>query len=83
MEAKHIGIIIYFCDKIKQLVNTVIKKLFLNIIIKKFWRKFMTKKIIPLFLVFCLMSSTCFAFSENYTWTTLDGTLETSLQQMI
>lgn len=38
----------------------------------------MTKKIIPLFLVFCLMSSTCFAFSENYTWTTLDGTLETS-----
>lgn len=38
----------------------------------------MTKKIIPLFLVFCLMSSTCFAFSENYTWSTLDGTLETS-----
>ena len=38
----------------------------------------MTKKIIPLFLVFCLISSTCFAFSENYTWSTLDGTLETS-----
>ena len=37
------------------------------------------KKIFILFLLLiCLFSSTCFAFSNNYTWTVVENTLETS-----
>lgn len=38
----------------------------------------MKKIIISLFLLISLITSTCYAFSNNYTWTVVEGTIETS-----
>ena len=38
----------------------------------------MKKIFISLFLLISLITSTCYAFSNNYTWTVVENTLETS-----
>ena len=69
---------LYFTSKMDRFFFAGIFFIFLHMIVKTHFGGHMKKIIISILLSICLISSNCYAFSNNYTWSVIDNSIAAS-----